>query len=397
MSKDSSATSAIVAGLGAVAGCGAMLFKLHRHAVEEAAETAKDEVDELRLAERRGRIRAEIKLRSIAKQNQDVNNRAIIKDAAGADELGGGGSVEEGTMLLKRIGTIHSPFVKRMGTPRQGALAPHSRGFIQFDPTVPMACIDGLQHYSHAWLVFEFHANTDSHRSGILKRTKVKPPRGGGIKVGQLATRSPHRPNPIGLSLVTVVRMDESDRRLHISALDLVHGTPIYDIKPYVPWDKPGHFDPTESLVVPAWVDQDDSISNVTFTPEAEQTLMDEILKFGRLEPLYGKKLDDFRDAHKTICEILAQDPRASKKRGTTTTTSATSTSSAVSNPPASTTGGSATDESYRIMFGCLQIEFVVHPDKVTVLSVEYVDLQHADTAESIPLLLNNLYDGGFI
>ena len=66
------------------------------------------------------------------------------------------------------------------------------------------------------------------------KKTKIRPPRGGGRKVGMLATRSPYRPNALGISLVTT-------RRLYIKALVLVHGTTVYDVKPYVHWDIPGN------------------------------------------------------------------------------------------------------------------------------------------------------------
>jgi tRNA-Thr(GGU) m(6)t(6)A37 methyltransferase TsaA len=97
-----------------------------------------------------------------------------------------------------------------------------------------METLEGIDQYSHAWIIFEFHANTDHVAS---KKTKIRPPRGGGIKVGQLATRSPHSPNAIGLSLVKVEHLDLHSHRLYISAIDLVNGTPVYDIKPYVPWD----------------------------------------------------------------------------------------------------------------------------------------------------------------
>ena len=129
-------------------------------------------------------------------------------------------------MLLRCIGTVTSPFTKRMGTPRQGALAPHSRGFVQLDASVaPVETLDGIESFSHAWLIFAFHANTDAVDS---KKTKIRPPRGGGAKVGTMASRSPHRPNCIGLSLVRVGVLDGKRKRLYVSALDLVNGTPVY-------------------------------------------------------------------------------------------------------------------------------------------------------------------------
>ena len=126
---------------------------------------------------------------------------------------------------MKCIGTIVSPFTKRMGTPRQGALATNARGYVQLmTKNCHEETIDGMESYSHCWILFSFHANTNID----TKKAKVKPPRGGGVRVGQLATRSPHRPNNIGLSLVKVDRVDKINRRLYITALDLVNGTPVY-------------------------------------------------------------------------------------------------------------------------------------------------------------------------
>lgn len=165
-----------------------------------------------RSAERKGRIRAEVKLRTALKQHHEGSTS---KNESG-----------DHVMALKCIGTITSPYTKRMGTPRQGALVPSSRGFVLISKkTIHMEALTGLEDYSHAWIIFGFHANTDLPSSG---KSKVKPPRGGGIKVGMLATRSPHRPNPIGLSLVRIDRLDMEQGRLYISALDLVNGTPVY-------------------------------------------------------------------------------------------------------------------------------------------------------------------------
>jgi tRNA-Thr(GGU) m(6)t(6)A37 methyltransferase TsaA len=91
-----------------------------------------------------------------------------------------------------------------------------------------METLQGIDGYSHAWIIFLFHANTDLAES---KKTKIRPPRAPkGVKVGQLATRSPHRPNPIGLSLIRIEYVDYAAKRLYISALDIVNGTPVFDI-----------------------------------------------------------------------------------------------------------------------------------------------------------------------
>jgi len=188
-----------------------------------------------RLAERRGRIRAEVSLRTHLKaveQNQLKESQNDLHDVK--IRLSSNSNSENSPkMLLKCIGTLHTPFTKRMGTPRQGALVPSSRAFLQLDISLAIEILDGIQEYSHCWVVFEFHANTNLTTSGFAtaKKSKIRPPRASGSgnqKVGILATRSPHRPNPVGLSLVKVNRVDTKKRRLYIEAIDLVHGTPVY-------------------------------------------------------------------------------------------------------------------------------------------------------------------------
>jgi tRNA-Thr(GGU) m(6)t(6)A37 methyltransferase TsaA len=189
-----------------------------------------------------GRIRAEQRLRSFLKSDKladdedtgagtdDQNQKNGNGNDAHPDFCSRGNSLNKSRVLhsmqLKCIGTVVSPFIKRIGTPRQGALVPHSRGFIDLSSKVaPMETLQGIDQYSHAWIIFQFHANTDFQGSG---KTKVRPPRAHGEKIGQMATRSPHRPNAIGLSLVKVDGIDYKKKRLNISGLDLVHGTPVY-------------------------------------------------------------------------------------------------------------------------------------------------------------------------
>jgi tRNA (adenine37-N6)-methyltransferase len=282
-----------------------------------------------RQAERKGRIRAEIKLRNATKQD-----------------------TKDGEITMKRIGTVLSPYSKRMGTPRQGSLVPSSRGFIQLD--IPIETLDGIHTFSHAWIIFEFHANTNLSES---KKTKIRPPRANGARYGQLATRSPHRPNPIGLSLVSIDRLDVTKRQLHISAFDLVNGTPVYDIKPCVPWDVPGMFDGS-NLRYPTWVKEDDKLSKVSFTLEADEELKDSVSK-NLLAPFYTEANDGFEAAVRTLQEILAQDPRASRKRGTST---------AQSEPP------------YSILFCQVRVQFRVVDSDVVVLRIvqEIQDESHS-------------------
>jgi tRNA-Thr(GGU) m(6)t(6)A37 methyltransferase TsaA len=288
---------ATVLGVTAAAAAAALLYT-HRHIKKQEGRISK--LEETRQAERKGRIRAEMKLRTHLKS---VETNIASGDSTTQNESDESSS---SNLHLRCIGKIVSPYTKRMGTPRQGALVPTGRGYIQLE--IPIECVEGLELYSHAWIIFSFHANTDIPNSSIgsgsfpnLSKTKIRPPRGNGIKVGMLATRSPHRPNNIGLSLVQVVSVDKKRKRLHIAALDLVNGTPVYDVKPLTPWDVPGYHDGVK-LVVPSWVSQDDELKSVEFTPKA-QDKMRRLFKEGKLAPIYNR----LEDAMKTIQEVLAQ------------------------------------------------------------------------------------------
>ncbi len=134
---------------------------------------------------------------------------------------------------IKPIGMIHSCFKEKFAIPRQPALAPAARGEIELLPPYddPMA-IEGLAEVSHLWLSFIFHQAMPKDDE---VRLRVRPPRlGGNKKIGVFATRATHRPNPLGLSVVKLEGIKNG--RLQISGIDLLDGTPIVDIKPYVPY-----------------------------------------------------------------------------------------------------------------------------------------------------------------
>lgn len=150
----------------------------------------------------------------------------------------------DGEVAVVPIGTIRSVFKLCVGTPRQGLLTPNSRGVIQIDPAVLASdCIVGLEDFSHLWVVFLFHLNTNQEKvrgSQTKKKnrmfpSKVSPPALGGARVGIFTTRTPHRFNPIGFSLCKLDHVDLILNRLRVSGIDLVDGTPILDIKPFVP------------------------------------------------------------------------------------------------------------------------------------------------------------------
>ncbi len=133
------------------------------------------------------------------------------------------------------IGIIHSCFKDKFGVPRQPGLVKGARGELELLPPYdrPEAVV-GLEVFSHLWLSFVFHHCLDDE-----VRLSVRPPRlGGNKKLGVFATRSTHRPNPIGLSVVALegIRHDQGHTRLLLSGLDLIEGTPVLDIKPYLPY-----------------------------------------------------------------------------------------------------------------------------------------------------------------
>lgn len=119
--------------------------------------------------------------------------------------------------------------------PRQSSVGGRLRGLIELNADVftnPEHALDGLEEYSHLWIIYHFHKN-NSH-----PKAKVAPPRLGGERVGVFATRSPHRPCPIGLSLVEIERVEAAS--ISFFGTDMVDGTPVLDIKPYIPfYDSP--------------------------------------------------------------------------------------------------------------------------------------------------------------
>ena len=134
---------------------------------------------------------------------------------------------------MEVIARIHNDFPTKFGLPRQSGLAPSLRSKIVFEPAfrVPEA-LRGLDGFSHIWLIWGF-----SESEGWSPT--VRPPRlGGNVRMGVFATRSPFRPNPIGLSSVRLEGIEtdgENGLVLIVTGADLMDGTPIYDIKPYLP------------------------------------------------------------------------------------------------------------------------------------------------------------------
>lgn len=143
-------------------------------------------------------------------------------------------------LLLSPIAKIHTDLPEKFGLPRQSGIVPQLCGEIVFEKDYRNDdALRGLEGYSHLWLIWGFSlgfASADEKRDWS---PTVRPPRlGGNMRVGVFATRSPNRPNPIGLSVVKIESIEATHDRgtvIRVSGIDMADGTPIYDIKPYLP------------------------------------------------------------------------------------------------------------------------------------------------------------------
>ncbi|GHD65831.1 tRNA (N6-threonylcarbamoyladenosine(37)-N6)-methyltransferase TrmO [Jeongeupia chitinilytica] len=188
---------------------------------------------------------------------------------------------------LSPLGHLATPFPDKFGIPRQPSLAPHATGTLRLLPPYDRPeAVRGLDAFSHVWLTFVFH------QTGGQWQPTVRPPRlGGNARVGVFASRSPFRPNSLGLSLVELAGVDTTDGVvLHFRGVDLVDGTPIVDIKPYIPY--------VESLpdAVGGFASSAPPRLTVNFSTAARQAIERQARHHPELAAL--------------ITEVLAQDPR---------------------------------------------------------------------------------------
>jgi len=197
---------------------------------------------------------------------------------------------------FKPIGLMKTVFKQKNGIPRQSNLCPHTKGVLNIDLELiqhSQYTLEGLENFSHVWLIWIFHGNNNK-----ALHPKVSPPRLEGQKVGLFATRTPHRPNPIGMSVAKIQKIEGCS--IHFTELDLLDGTPVLDIKPYIP-----KFDSFPLSLTPEWIDNSPKYTmlEVKFDPIAESQLKEliPILQF----------YDDIEEYKLAIAEILTQDPRA--------------------------------------------------------------------------------------
>lgn len=194
---------------------------------------------------------------------------------------------------IEPIGIVRSPYKEKFAVPRQPGLVPSARSEIVLQGEAnALEAVRGLEQFSHLWLLFLFDQNLEAGW-----RPTVRPPRlGGNERIGVFASRATFRPNGIGMSAVELigVRQQGSDVIIELGGVDLVDGTPIVDIKPYIPYSDSlphahGGFADGEPTTLP-----------VVFSGKAESQLK-------------GKQLARQRAV---IAEVLAQDPRPAYKKG---------------------------------------------------------------------------------
>lgn len=195
----------------------------------------------------------------------------------------------------KPIGIMRTDFPEKFGVPRQSLMVREARGVLKLNP-VPnyRAAINHLETFSHLWVIFVFHKELE--RPWV---PCVQPPRALIKDLGVFASRSPRRPNPIGLSAVKLEKIDyqaEGGIEIHLSGVDILDGSPVLDIKPYVPYaDK---IDGARS----DWAVEDSQVHPVTFSDESCKALQEH---------------SDSSRLKKLITQILERDPRPTGQRRT--------------------------------------------------------------------------------
>jgi tRNA-Thr(GGU) m(6)t(6)A37 methyltransferase TsaA len=283
-------------------------------------------------------------LRSLAEENEDLRSRlqdlkeppakkATTKEAVRNEKarpaVNNAESSPMGYFSCAPIGFVSSCFEDCQGTPRQPALAPAARAVLLLRKDISPTTLDGLADHSHVWVVFLFHKNNNGSKiemqksKGYTFRSKIKPPRSP-KKVGCLATRTPHRPNPIGLTLARIheVRMHVSGTgaQVLVSGTDLVDGSPILDIKPYLPaYDSPEVRKDGPSRVASWSEERSFTTRTVTFATEVVSDLSREQEESSQ-GPCVGSALRMYsgepHQAIAAIAQVLAADvSRRSKVR----------------------------------------------------------------------------------
>ncbi len=220
---------------------------------------------------------------------------------------------------INPIGYIYNDFIEKFGVPRQSGLAGSVISKIVFEKEFSSKdYFKGLEQFTHIWLLWQF-----SETIGKDITPTVRPPKlGGNERMGVFATRSPFRPNNIGLSSVKIEKIDFDEKSgtvLYVSGADLMNGTPIYDIKPYLPYTD-CHIDASNGFAL----DDTDGLINIKCT---------DIL----LKKLPQEKIDG-------LFEVLKQDPRPSYQNDS--------------------------ERIYGMSYGEFQVKFQVNDNELTIIDI---------------------------
>jgi len=221
---------------------------------------------------------------------------------------------------MKVIARMRSDFPAKFGIPRQSGLVEQLRSTVIFEPEFRNAdALRGMEEFSHLWLIWQFSEAVRQDWSPT-----VRPPRlGGNTRMGVFATRSPFRPNALGLSSVKLLGVEQTEQYgtvLHVGGADLMDGTPIFDIKPYIPYAD------IHADAVGGFTDRADSfLLNVDFPPELLERIPEE-----KREALMG---------------VLSHDPRPSYQKDA--------------------------DRVYGLSFAGFDIRFAVKDEHLRVISVD--------------------------
>lgn len=212
-------------------------------------------------------------------------------------------------LALEPIGSLRTCFPEKLGIPRQPGLVPLARGVLHFSRSQPPAvwrdALRGLDGFSHVWITFVFDR-------AVAQGWKpcVRPPRlDGREKMGVFATRSPHRPNFLGLSLVRLDRVDLEIPEVHVSGVDLLDGTPVVDLRPYHPEN-----DVPVGEVSKGWLTRAAHPGlPVDWDESANQTLV-ELLPKAQEDGMPEYSLEE---AKQLVEDVVGLDPRPAHLRGT--------------------------------------------------------------------------------
>jgi len=211
----------------------------------------------------------------------------------------------ENQFMFNSIGHIESCFPEKFSVPRQGNLLELTRAKIVINKNVDMSSFDGIENFDFIWIIYVFHLNVH------FGKAKISPPKYEGKKLGVFATRSPHRFNPIGLTLAKIEKIEKNE--ILISSVDMISGTPVIDIKPY------HHLESVnlENIKYPEWIKQsasEEKKATVIFTENAQNNLKN-ILENHKLN--FYDKFEELEALIKGVLEIDPHSKYTQKKKDT--------------------------------------------------------------------------------